>query len=56
MAGLMDKVLLVVESEKSDPNAIKRGYAELIAAKANVSAVFNKEKSYLPKWLKGSNA
>ncbi len=56
MAGLMDKVLLVVESEKSDPNAIKRGYAELIAAKANVSAVFNKEKSYLPKWLKGSDA
>lgn len=56
MAGLMDKVLLVVESEKSDPNAIKRSYAELIAAKANVSAVFNKEKSYLPKWLKGSDA
>lgn len=51
MAGFMDKVLLVVEAEVSKRDAVRRGYAELIAAKANVSTVFNKSRSYGPKWL-----
>jgi succinoglycan biosynthesis transport protein ExoP len=50
MAGFMDKVLLVVEAEKSNPNAVKRAYSQL-AAKTNVSVVFNKSRSYGPKWL-----
>jgi hypothetical protein len=52
MAAFMDKVLLVVEAEASNRDVVKRAYAELAAAKANVSAVFNKTRSYRPKWLK----
>jgi len=51
MAGFMDKVLLVVEAEKSNRNSVKRNYEELAAAKANVSAVLNKSRTYGPKWL-----
>jgi len=55
MASLMDKVLLVVESEGSDRDVVKRAYAELVDADAKVSAVFNKSRSYGPKWLAGRN-
>jgi uncharacterized protein involved in exopolysaccharide biosynthesis len=55
MASLMDKVLLVVESEGSDRDVVKRAYAELVGADAKVSAVFNKSRSYGPKWLAGRN-
>jgi Mrp family chromosome partitioning ATPase len=51
MAGFMDKVLLVVEAEASNRDTVKRDYAELTAARANVSAIFNKSRSYGPKWL-----
>jgi uncharacterized protein involved in exopolysaccharide biosynthesis len=53
MASLMDKVLLIVEAEATSRDAVKRAYAELANAKANVSAVFNKTRSYGPKWLAG---
>jgi uncharacterized protein involved in exopolysaccharide biosynthesis len=53
MASVMDKVLLVVEAEVSSREVVKRAYAELVAANANVSAVFNKSRSYGPKWLEG---
>jgi len=53
MAVFMDQVLLVVEAEKSNREAVKRAYAQLGAAKAKVSAVFNKGRSYGPKWLAG---
>ena len=52
MAGFMDKVLLVVEAEKSSREAIKRAYSQL-AAKVDVSVIFNKSRSYGPKWLEG---
>jgi uncharacterized protein involved in exopolysaccharide biosynthesis len=52
LAGFMDTVLLVVEAEKSNRDAVKRAYAQL-AAKTKVSVVFNKTKSYGPKWLEG---
>ncbi len=52
MAGFMDKVLLVVEAEKSNRESIKRAYSQL-AAKADVSVIFNKSRSYGPKWLEG---
>lgn len=51
MAGFMDKILVVVEAEKSNRDSVRRGYAELIAARANVSVVLNKTRSYVPKWL-----
>jgi hypothetical protein len=52
LASFMDTVLLVVEAEKSNRNAVKRAYAQL-AAKTKVSVVFNKSRSYGPKWLEG---
>lgn len=51
LAALMDKVLLVVEAEKSNRDVVKRGYRELIDARADVSIVLNKTRSYAPKWL-----
>jgi uncharacterized protein involved in exopolysaccharide biosynthesis len=52
LAGFMDTVLLVIEAEKSNRDAVKRAYAQL-AARTNVSVVFNKRRSYGPKWLEG---
>ncbi|MBV8216059.1 MAG: hypothetical protein JOZ08_22810 [Verrucomicrobia bacterium] len=52
LAGFMDTVLLVVEAEKSNRNAVKRAYAQL-AAKTKVSVIVNKIRSYGPKWLEG---
>ena len=52
LAGFMDMVLLVVAAEKNNRDAVKRAYAQL-AAKTKVSLVFNKCRSYGPKWLGG---
>lgn len=54
LARFMDTVLLVVEAEKSNRQAVKRAYAEL-AAKTKVSVVLNKTRSYGPKWLEGDS-
>ena len=51
MAGFMDKVLLVVEAEKNNREAVKRGFEALTSQRDNVSMVFNKARSYTPKWL-----
>lgn len=51
MAGFMDKMLLVVEGEKTNRDAVRRGYEALVASRDNVSVVFNKARSYTPKWL-----
>jgi len=48
----MDTVLLVVEAEKSNRDAVKRAYAQLVA-KTKVAVVFNKSRSYGPKWIEG---
>ncbi|MFL6514835.1 MAG: GumC family protein [Chthoniobacterales bacterium] len=55
MARFMDKVLLVVEAEKTGREQAKRGYQQLSAARANVSVVLNKTRSYLPKSLDGES-
>jgi uncharacterized protein involved in exopolysaccharide biosynthesis len=52
MAGFMDKVLLVVEAEKSGRDSVKRAYEQL-SAKTDVSVIFNKSRVYGPKWLEG---
>ena len=49
LAALMDKVLLIVEAEKDHRDAVKRGYRELVSARADVSVVLNKTRNYLPK-------
>ena len=53
LAALMDKVLLVVEAEKTNRDVVKRGYRELVGARADVAIVLNKVRSYLPKRLEG---
>jgi polysaccharide biosynthesis transport protein len=50
MAVFMDKVLLVVEAEKSNRDAVKRAYTQL-SARVDVSVIFNKSRTYGPKWL-----
>ena len=48
LAGLMDMVLLVIESEKTNRDTIQRATALLAESKANVSTVLNKVKTYVP--------
>ncbi len=51
VAGFMDKVLLVVEAEKDTRVAVKSAHDDLLAAKADVSSVVNKTRSYAPEWV-----
>jgi uncharacterized protein involved in exopolysaccharide biosynthesis/Mrp family chromosome partitioning ATPase len=55
LAALMDKVLVVVEAEKTNRDVVKRGYRELIGARADVAVVLNKTRSYGPIWLEGGS-
>jgi polysaccharide biosynthesis transport protein len=55
LAALMDKVLLVVEAEKNNREVVKRGYRELVGARADVSVVLNKTRSYGPDWLESGS-
>jgi Mrp family chromosome partitioning ATPase len=55
LAALMDKVLVVVEAEKTHRDVVKRGYRELIGARADVAMVLNKTRSYGPNWLEGGS-
>jgi polysaccharide biosynthesis transport protein len=52
LAGFMDTVLLVVEAEKTNRDAVKRAYQQL-AGKTKVSVVFNKSRSHGLRWLLG---
>lgn len=51
LASFMDTVLLVIESEKTDREVVKRVTAMLAESKANVNAVLNKHRDYVPKRL-----
>jgi CO dehydrogenase nickel-insertion accessory protein CooC1 len=51
VARLMDMVLLVIESEKTNQDVVKRVSALLAESQANVSAVLNKTRTYVPAWL-----
>lgn len=53
MAGLMDKVLLVLDAENTSRDSLMWGYSELVKGRADVSCVFNKMKSPVPGWLAG---
>ena len=53
MAGLMDKVLLVLDAEKTDRDVLKRRYTELAEGKAHVSCIYNKVKRHAPRWVQG---
>ena len=48
LAGLMDMVLLVIESEKTHRDSVQRATALLNESRAQVSTVLNKVKTYVP--------
>lgn len=48
LAGLMDMVLMVVESETTGQETIKRAHALLSESRATVATVLNRHRSYLP--------
>ena len=48
LAGFMDTVLLVVESEKTKRGSGAAGRLVAAEAKANVNVVLNKTRSYIP--------
>ena len=48
LAGFMDMVLLVVESEKDDRDIVRQAVGLLSASTAHVGAVLNKTRNYLP--------
>jgi len=51
LAGLMDMVLLVIESEKTNQDVVKRVNQLLAESKAKVSTVLNKTRNYIPPLL-----
>ena len=55
MAGMMDKVLLVLDAENTSRDALKWGYSELVKGKADVSCIFNKTRTHAPNWLAGES-
>ncbi|HTA30323.1 MAG TPA: hypothetical protein VK731_07550, partial [Candidatus Cybelea sp.] len=48
LAGFMDTVMLIVESEKTDRDVVQQAHQLLQQSKANVTAVLNKTRKYTP--------
>jgi uncharacterized protein involved in exopolysaccharide biosynthesis/Mrp family chromosome partitioning ATPase len=51
LSGLMDMVLLVIESEKTNEDVVKRVNQLLAESKASVGTVLNKTRNYVPSRL-----
>lgn len=51
LAEFMDMILMVIESEKTNPETVKRAISMLGRSKSKVSTILNKTQSYLPQWL-----
>ncbi len=51
LAGFMDMVLMVIESEKTDKEIVEGACAMLAESKAHVGLVLNKTKAYVPNAL-----
>jgi len=51
LARFMDMVFMVVESEKTDRDVVKRATAMLTETKANVGIILNKGRNYVPRRL-----
>jgi MinD-like ATPase involved in chromosome partitioning or flagellar assembly len=51
LAGFMDIVLLVLESEKTNLDLVRQSTSLLLESRANVAAVLNKTRRYVPEWL-----
>lgn len=54
MAGFMDKVLLVLDADRTTPDNLKWAYSELEKGRADVSCIFNKARSHAPRWVEGA--
>ena len=52
LAGFMDAMLLVVESEKTNRDAVLEAGSLLAETNANVSVVLNKTRAYIPARLR----
>jgi uncharacterized protein involved in exopolysaccharide biosynthesis/Mrp family chromosome partitioning ATPase len=48
LAGFMDTVMLVIESEKTDQQVVQQANDLLAQSKATVTAVLNKTRNYIP--------
>jgi polysaccharide biosynthesis transport protein len=55
LAGFMDMVLMVVESEKTDRNLVQRANALLSESRAHIGVVLNKTRNYVPSRLYQEN-
>jgi polysaccharide biosynthesis transport protein len=51
LAGFMDMVLLIIESEKTDRDVVQGACALLAESKAHIGVVLNKTKNYVPNRL-----
>ncbi|HEX9047676.1 MAG TPA: CpsD/CapB family tyrosine-protein kinase, partial [Verrucomicrobiae bacterium] len=51
LAGFMDTVMLVIESEKTDREVVSQANQLLMQSKANVTTVLNKTRKYIPSRL-----
>ena len=56
MSGFMDKMLMVVAADETSRDLVKRSYRHLVVERKNVSVIFNKARSYTPRWLDGADA
>ncbi|MGB6222624.1 GumC family protein [Haloferula sp.] len=54
MAGLMDKVLLVLDAQKTTKERLQWGYKQLESGRADVSCVYNKAQTHAPSWVEGA--
>jgi Mrp family chromosome partitioning ATPase len=55
VAPFMDMVLLVAEAEKTDRDALSKVRDQLVATGASVSAVLNKTRDYIPRFLQSES-
>jgi hypothetical protein len=53
MAGLLDKVMLVLDADQTNRESLTWGYNELLRGRSDVTCVFNKVRSHAPKWIAG---
>lgn len=51
VAGFMDKVLLVVDGEKTTREDLSWAYSELEKGRADVSCIYNKARTHAPRWV-----
>jgi Mrp family chromosome partitioning ATPase len=51
LAGFMDTVLLVIESERTNQEVVQQANQLLAQSKTHVSVVLNKTRKYVPAWL-----